>query len=372
MLKILHFVSLLITAFLVATLLLVACNSSVKMTTSATDVTPHSITTTATYTGAVITSPSVEAPVSIDKTSDGQTVRANLVKFTGSISSADATILVNNNAVTVDSSGNYYIYLDLKQGQNVIEVKTITGTETKTEYIHIFFKLPLAIRVRLNISNFDPNIDFKIPIDAIAGVVSDPAAEVKVNGLKVDVNTDGSFVAKILLLKGSNRVEATAVLDNDADEEYLNWVMSDNGQFVTYPGFTSVPNILPTVTLKAGESASFDFSLQFDKEVPDSALNSISIIRTAKLSGINTTIPMIPELKVSVEPSTYTTYPRIAYDSQVTIITLPGLAPGDYYFHINSSLGEGAVFTSGVYFSVIQLGALSALPKGADFIVSVK
>ncbi len=88
-----------------------------------------------------------KAPLSIDKTYDGQTERVNLVKFTGIIPSSGATILINNNAVNVDNDGNYYIYLDLKKGQNTIEVKTVTGSETKTENINIYFAPPLAVRL---------------------------------------------------------------------------------------------------------------------------------------------------------------------------------------------------------------------------------
>jgi nitrogen fixation protein FixH len=349
---------------------LVGCSKTTQ-TTIPTTSTISITTTTVGATGTTITSPPKEAPISIDKSSDGQTVRANLVKFTGGIPSADATILVNNNSVKVDSSGNYYIYLDLNKGQNVIEVKTITGTETKTENIHIFFKLPLAIQVRLNKSNFDPNTDFKSPIEAIDGVVSDPAAEVKVNGVKVDVNTDGTFMARILLLIGGNHVDATAQLGNEADEEYLNWNIADNGQLKTISGFLTVPNILPTVTLNAGESTSFDFSLEFDKKIPDFSLNSLSITRIATLSGGNNSLPMLPELKVSINPSTYSTYPRIAYDSRVTIETTTALPPGDYYFNISSSLGNGAVFTSGTYYSVIDVNQLSDTPKGANFEVII-
>lgn len=80
---------------------------------------------------------------------------------------------------------------------------------------------------------------------------------------------------------------------------------------------------------------------------------------------------MLPELAVSVDPSTYVTYPRIKYYSKVTIETAPGLPPGDYFYHISPSLeaGFGDAYAYIIYDS---LSVLTGQPVGADFTVSVK
>jgi biopolymer transport protein ExbD len=246
---------------------------------------------------------------------------------------------VNHNSVTIDSNGNYYIYLDLKKGQNTIEVKTVTGTETNTDNINIFFDPPLAIQ--LNFPNFDPNTDLKIPT-TITGVVSNPTADVTVNGKKVDVKTDGSFTAQILSVKGKNHVDAIATSNNDNDETYLNWTRLDNGQLGYDLIPTSGPYTRPTVTLKAGESTSFDFVTQINTTI--SELNSLAVIRTEQLGDERTSLPILPDLIVSIEPSTFTAYRRIEYHSQITIKTSPGLKPRDYYFIISPSFGNMADF----------------------------
>jgi hypothetical protein len=299
-------------------------------------------------------------------------VHANLVKYSGIMPSPDAAILVNGNAITVEQNGNYYVYLDLQEGQNSIEIKTTTGADTKTEYIQITFTPPLSIQVALDLSKFHPITDFNIPSEIIVGIVSDPAAEVTVNDTQVTFKPNGTFTAKIAMQLGTNNVHAVAKLGSDEDKEFLSWVIADNGQLMVIPGTTSLPNTLPAVTIKAGESAGFNFSLQFNKAIPDSSLNTIVITRIAKPGVVNNTLPELTGLKVKVMPSTYHIYSRIKYTSTVAIETAENLPPGDYYFHIGPSLGAGAVFNTGNDVSRVTLNVASNPPNGADFVMSVK
>ncbi len=206
----------------------------------------------------------------------------------------------------------------------------------------------------------------------VAGTVSDPAAEVKVNGVKVNVKTDGTFVAQILSVKGINNVEAVATLGNDNDRAFLEWYMGNNGQLGYIPGIFYTQSVLPAVTVKAGESASFDFSMVFSQHISASTVNSIKIVRTAELRNQSLNLPMLPGLKVSVEPSMYSTYPRIQYYSQVTIDTSPDLTSGDYYFSISPSLEQNVYFNGYNYLSVTSTINTTSPPAGAIFKVSVK
>jgi hypothetical protein len=310
-------------------------------------------------------SPSYSAPADISLLSDGQTVRVNLVKFSGRVPSANTSVLVNNNAVTIDNHGNYYVYLDLNKGQNNIEIKTINSTETKTEIIHIDFVPPLTIH--LDMPGWGVSTDLDNPL-SVTGVVSNPAAEVKVNGKKVDVNVDGTFVVQTHSENGNNRIEAIARFGNETDESALNWYTADNGQLLVGLGPTTPPYNLPSVALKAGESTNFDFYLMFDKGIQISPANSILITRIVKMGDANGILPMLPDLKIRIAPSAYSVFPGIKYYSQVTIDTSPDLEPGDYYFRISSSL-QG-VFTD--YPDITRIGGLNNRITRAYFVVSIK
>jgi Glucodextranase, domain B len=347
-----------------------AAGNSPTTVTGATSTTISSFTsTTSVGTNIPMVSPPLNAPVSIDANSDEQTVNVNLVKFTGTIPASASRVLVDNNPVTIDTSGNYYIYLYLQKGRNIIEIKTITGLAINTQDINVFFTPPLTVRVSLTQTSFDPDIVFKTP-SPITGMVSDPEAVVEVNGAEVKVNSDGSFTSQIQQQLGSNQIEAIAQSGNDLDEEDLYWHLADNGQMMIVSGFVTTPAPLPTVTLNAGESAGFDFTLQFDKTIPAGAMSQITITRIESLNDLRSNA-MLPGLTVTVDPSNYTTYPRIIYTSQITVTTSATLAPGDYYFYVDSPLGQGALFQQSGYSTSYRLNQGPNSSEGAEFEVIV-
>ena len=365
-----------VTVLIIFTLVVLCAGCKQGITTTAittpSTVTSIGTTTTSVDTGTPAISPPQNAPVSVDENSDGQTVRVNLVKFTGTTPSPDAIVLVNNNAVTVDSSGNYYVYLNLQKGQNTIEVKTSTAAQTTTKDITILFNPPLTIRVGTTQTGVDPSTVFKIPLQ-VNGIVSNPAAEVSFNGSNVKVNSDGTFTSQMLQVAGWNSLSAIAVLGSEVDEDDWSWGMDKNGITETIPSFVTSPYILPAVTVNAGASAGFNLGLRFDKWIPDASSNSISITRINEVDDGSTNLAMLPGLKVSVDPSSYTTYPNITYNSQVTIAVSPSLPPGNYYFNISSSLGIGALFAPGQHSLNHNLSqGISGAWEGADFEVIVK
>ena len=349
------------------------CNQGVSTTaiTSPSTVTSIGAATTSVDTGTSEISPPQSTPVSIDENSDEQTVRVNLVKFTGTLPSPDAAVLVNDKSVAVDNNGNYYNYLNLQKGQNTIEVKTTVAGQTVTKDITIFFNPPLTIRVSFNQISSDPSAVFKIPLQ-IKGIVSNPAAKVTVNGSNVNVNSDGAFTFQLLEIAGWNSISARAVLGDEIDEDDWSWDMDNNGITETIPSFMTSPYILPAVTVNAGSSASFNLGLRFDKWIPDASSNSISITRINEMDNGSANLAMLPGLKISVDPSSYTTYPNITYNSQVTIAVSPSLAPGNYYFNISSSLGIGALFAPGGFALNHNLGQVVGPARGDDFEVIVK
>lgn len=219
-------------------------------------------------------------------------------------------------------------------------------------------------------TSFDPGTVFKTP-SQIAGVVSDPAAIVEVNSTAVKINSDGTFTSQIQQRLGSNQIEAVARSINDMDQEDLYWQLADNGHIMFASGFVTSPVPLPTVTLTGGESAGFDFTLQFDKTITDGAMSQITITRIQSLNDTRG-ISMIPGLNVTIDPSNYTIYPRIIYNSHLTVTASATFAPGDYYFYLNSPLGQGAFFQQSGYRTSYILNQGNNSSEGAEFEVIVK
>jgi Glucodextranase, domain B len=347
-----------------------ASGTSPAVVTGTTSTTISSFTSTTSVGTSIFTgSPPLNAPVPIDATSDGQTVNVNLVKYTGTIPNSTSRVLVNDNPVSVDAAGNYSVYLDLQKGRNIIEIKTITGLAISNQDINVFFTPPLTVRVSLTQTSFDPDTVFKTP-SPITGVVSDPEAVVEVNGAVVKVNSDGSFTSQIQQQLGSNQIEATARSNNDMDQEDLYWHLADNGQMMIVSGFVTTPVLLPTVTLNAGESAGFNFTLQFDKTIPAGAVSQITITRIDALNDLRSDA-MLPGLNVTIDPLSYTIYPRIIYNSHLTVTASTTLAPGDYYFYLNSPLGQGALFQQTAYNTSYILNQGPNSSQGAEFEVIV-
>lgn len=327
----------LISFFLIAVLL--GCNYSKSEPTSSSLSPPAKTVTSVPNTNEQHTVV-YKAPIDVSMLSDGETIRVNLVRFTGKIPSPNASVTVNSSPATIDDNGNYYILLDLSQGENLIEIKTTTNTETKTNYVHMIFEPPLIIRLDLPDFNFD-NDYLKNPLTLINGSVSNPMAKVEVNGLVQEVRPDGTFTASILSVKGSNIAKATATLGNETDSYNLFWIISDQGHPGFVPGYsityqTRIITQNPLINLKSGESSFFDFGIDGRKATPSASPALIEIVRVAKL-GEGPQLPALPNLKISVEPSSYLVYPRIQYYSRVTIDTEPDLMPGDYYYYITFS-----------------------------------
>lgn len=300
-------------------------------------------------------SPYLTAPIDISTLSDGKTIRVNLVRFTGTLPSLDAMVTINDSPVTVNDS-NYYIYLDLLPGENVIEVKTITDSKTETQNVHIFFEPPLV--VRLFYPDFDPDVNYlENPLVTIRGDVSNPSAEVQVNGIKQEVQPDGTFSTEVLALKESdiamatmgsesalwgNAARAAATLGDEIATFAHLWVIGGNGRPGWVPGWSisTVPRIITynqSITLKAGESAIMGFGVSIPTPFPNEgtplvSTASIYITRKENLGGPSA--PMLQGLNIHVEPSNCSIYPKIEYYYPIIIETEPDLTPGLYYFSI--------------------------------------
>lgn len=298
-----------------------------------------------------------QAPAIIDKNSDGQEVRVNLVKFTGSIFSPNTIIMVNNVQATVNNDGSYYAYLDLAPGENSIEVKTNANQTIASDHITVTFRPPLVIILYWASWNpSDSNNYTKVPME-INGIVSDPTAQVEINHKSIIVNTDGTFSIQTLLKVGYNPFIAVAVLGDETDIGSISPEVLEDGKLVPPPpglgadysaaGFNHGN---PEINIKVGDTILADVDILSKKDVfsgeqsPDLNSFKTNIIRTRQPHSNNPQdkLPMVSGLTVDFNPPTYKLFPKIEYHSLMNIKTSAGLIPGNYYFLIEHYIDGAA------------------------------
>lgn len=83
-----------------------------------------------------------------------------------------------------------------------------------------------------------------------------------------------------------------------------------------------------SVSIKAGETKSFDVTLETRKQGPGKVIYEISRV-AGEYSGNK--LPLPAGLDVSIEPSQFMAYPETVYHSTITIKTTPELTPGEYW-----------------------------------------
>ena len=272
-----------------------------------------------------------EAPATITLESDGQEIHVNLVKFVGAVS-LGTTVTVNNTAATVASDGSYYAFLDLPfGGKNTIDVTETQGTAATTRSIAVTFSPPLFVLLD-NDMQFNEHTNYRRTPLKVTGIVSDPRAEVTVNGYRAKVAEDGSFSARIRLTQGN--IQAVGRLGDQVDEDSELFGFSGGKLYpipmVQHPQL-SYAEISPsaTVNLKAGESSSLDYVIHARKDVFRSDCD-VSIKQIRDTSG--TTEPNASELSADVTPSNFGLYPNVNYHSTIDIKTSVDLTPGKYLF----------------------------------------
>jgi hypothetical protein len=167
---------------------------------------------------------------------------------------------------------------------------------------------------------------------SVVGQVSNPSATVTVNGDSVTVATDGSFSANVLLVEGSNSIEAVATLDGEQDREIVTCIVSLEEKPVTVPGRSLLSRASleheSSVELHRGETKSIDFKLETKENGPARFITSVHN-STGEYS--ESTIPMPDGLKVNVEPSEFIAHPKTVYLIKLTVETTVELAPGEYF-----------------------------------------
>ena len=151
---------------------------------------------------------------------DGRETSWGFVTVEGIVSPPGATVTVNDTIVEVKENGGFesnYILLD--EGKNEMRaVATLDGRKvSKTVTVNYTCKLHVSLSLPL-----EPAEDYitKSPAE-FHGRVSDPRAEVTVNGKKAMVGKDGFFSLMLELQEGKNSFVTTAKLGNQVDSETI-------------------------------------------------------------------------------------------------------------------------------------------------------
>jgi uncharacterized protein YfaP (DUF2135 family) len=192
-----------------------------------------------------------ESSLNLEITSplEGSETSWSFTTVSGTVFPADATISIDSDLnVKVNADGSFESdYIVLNEGKNEIRVTATSGNEEVTKTITINYNLELHVSISLN---YEPGKDWFTESPAkIGGRVSDPRAEVTVNGQKAAVSNDGYILAMIELAEGKNTLTAVARLgdqkSNDTREAiYLPPPMLTIDIFMPVDGFESKLDIV--------------------------------------------------------------------------------------------------------------------------------
>lgn len=149
-----------------------------------------------------------QKPVSITFPRNGSTLYASPITVQGLISGASTRVSVNGREAEVSGKTFQAQDIGLLPGVNRITASVTDPTgATGTDLVIVNYEVVLKTYISLPFAGTTLSIS---PID-VAGVVSDPAAAVVVNGVAANVSAEGRFVATgVALSNGENKITAKA------------------------------------------------------------------------------------------------------------------------------------------------------------------
>ncbi len=159
--------------------------------------------------------PSATGPLSLQISSPRESWETSwgFVTVAGIVSPPQAKVNVNGISVDVAEDGSFESdYILLNEGKNELRAVATANGKTVSKIVTVNYTLKLHVSISLN---FEPSRDWFTESPAeIGGRVSDPRAEVIVNGKKAEVGDDGMISVKLELAEGKNQIDATAKLGN--------------------------------------------------------------------------------------------------------------------------------------------------------------
>jgi hypothetical protein len=269
----------------------------------------------------------------ISSPKDGETLRTNVSKITGTFSGQN--ILIAANGVLATISGNeFYAYVELFPGNNTVIIDARSGNEHVSKNLNLAFKRPLALALtRVPLASQLPTQ----PI-TVTGEVSDSQAKVQVNNVSANVSRGGSFSA---VIPPAKRIQATAQLGQDTTADYINYTINDFPEDIV-KGMPFI-NIKTPLIIKPNSIQIVNFKLGASNPRYRGIIDPYEF--RWKISSV-------PGMEISIEPKQFYVYPYASYDITLIIKTSTEIPEGDYPIQFANEYDSGNNIPPGLLITV--------------------
>ena len=238
--------------------LLVSCTKSASTPSATTEGTStsenNSISTATTSSGvsttlannSTVTSPSGTTsgtlqsglPLSVTEPADSATINGDTVTVQGT-TTPGATVSVNDNVVTADSTGAFSTNVSLDAGPNAIDVIATDDNNNQGEVLLMVNAMPTHYHTSTTLGASQGTLPLTVtsPIDSATVSTSTvtvqgqttPGATVTVNGNSDVADANGNFSIDVSLDNGPNAIDVIAMDDNGNQGEVLLMVNDTSG-----------------------------------------------------------------------------------------------------------------------------------------------
>ena len=145
--------------------------------------------------------------IEITSPEDEADIADNEITVSGSVSDTAAKVTVDGAEVQVAEDGAFSsLVVEFDYVQNTINITaTVEGVEPVTK------TLTITRILAVEITSPKPGAEITESPLTVTGIVSNPKATVRVNGVEAEVSEDGTFSVEIELAEGKNTIAVTAV-----------------------------------------------------------------------------------------------------------------------------------------------------------------
>ena len=177
--------------------------------------------------------------MSVTEPADSATINGDTVTVQGT-TTPGATVSVNDNVVTADSTGAFSTNVSLDAGPNAIDVIATDNNNNQGEVLLMVNAMPTtstATSATLGASQGTLPLTVTSPIDSATVSTSTvtvqgqttPGATVTVNGISDVADANGNFSIDVSLDNGPNAIDVIAMDDNGNQGEVLLMVNNTSG-----------------------------------------------------------------------------------------------------------------------------------------------
>jgi heat shock protein HslJ len=252
-----------------------------------------------------------------------------LARYTGMIAQGASYILSPNRLEIFTFKGDTLVYEPL--------IDTVPPSTVTCSALAVYLDHPYP---------GEPSMDYTREPVTITGYVNFPQASVMVNEVEAIIAGGGTFATTIRLKEGSNAIQAVATLGEQFDEiTYLVGVNAD-GKMYAVPGLGSGgPRYqwqvmrADSLELEVGQVMSTILTLEIRKSIREPETFTY-IIQRVKGEYSENEIPVPEGMDVEISPSQFTVCPNTNYHSLLTVSTVPGVTPGEYWFSFKFAFND--------------------------------